>query len=83
MEGNTEVRFPVAGHLWGVVFLDFGNVFLDSWQFDLDDLRYAAGTGIRYNTLIGPLRLDFGYILNPDESTDKRYRIHLSIGQTF
>ena len=82
-EGNTELRFPLIGQLWGVLFIDFGNVFLESWQYNLNTLRYSTGTGIRYNTIVGPLRLDFGYLLNPDKATTQKYRFHLSIGQAF
>ncbi|MGA1874415.1 MAG: outer membrane protein assembly factor BamA [bacterium] len=82
-EGNVEFRFPLIGKLMGVTFLDFGNVFLETWHFNFNDLRYSAGLGIRYNTIVGPLRLDGGYLLNPGTTVDQRYRIHLSIGQAF
>ena len=35
------------------------------WAFDLGDLRYAVGPGLRYQTPIGPIRFDVGYQLNP------------------
>jgi len=48
-------------------------------------MLYTCGAGIRYHTIVGPLRLDFGYKLNPPESEEKvdRWRIHFSIGQAF
>lgn len=83
IEGNVELRFPLIGKLWGVTFLDFGNVFLSSMEFDFGSLSYSVGAGIRYKTIIGPLRLDFGYILNPQKEITTPYRFHLSIGQAF
>ena len=71
-------------------FLDAGNVWAKSWGFDFGDLRYAIGPGLRYQTPIGPIRLDLGYQLNPTPDLvvngspqTRRYRIHFSIGQAF
>jgi outer membrane protein assembly complex protein YaeT len=82
IEGNVEVRFPIAGALGGAAFIDFGNVFRDSFTYRLDDLRYAVGPGIRYNTPIGPVRLDIGFIMDRRSGEDL-LRVELSIGQPF
>lgn len=82
IEGNVELRFPIVGDLGGALFVDFGNVFRDSFTYKFDDLRYAVGPGIRYNTPIGPLRFDVGFIL--DRRADEDFgRVELSIGQAF
>jgi len=90
IEASTELRMPVWGNLTAVAFVDAGNVWADSWDYDLGDLRYAAGPGLRYQTPIGPVRADFGYQLNPiegllvdGEPERRRWRIHFSIGQAF
>lgn len=80
--GNLEFRFPVYADFGGVVFLDYGNVFSDSFSYPLDQLKYAVGTGVRYNTIIGPVRLDFGYALNPNPDLN-RFQVFLSVGQAF
>lgn len=82
IEGSMEVRFPVIGEFGGVFFVDFGQVFEASLEYDLKELRYAAGPGIRYNTPIGPVRFDVGFIIDgrPDEPFG---RIELSILQAF
>ena len=80
--GNLELRFPLYADFGGVAFLDYGNVFPDSFSYPLDQLKYAIGTGIRYNTIIGPLRLDFGYALNPNPELN-RFQVFLSVGQAF
>jgi outer membrane translocation and assembly module TamA len=80
--GSIELRFPVTGDLGGVVFLDAGNVFPGSFTYRLNDLRYAVGPGIRYNTPIGPIRVDFGVIVNRRPG-DNFGRLDFSIGQAF
>ena len=89
-EGSTEVRFPLGGRLGAVAFVDFGNSWLESWNFNLDDLRYDIGPGIRYLTPVGPLRVDLGFQLNPipnlqvnGEPEKRHWRLHFSVGQAF
>jgi outer membrane protein assembly complex protein YaeT len=90
LDGSAEARFPIMGKLGGVVFLDYGNVWLEPWTFDARDLRYAVGPGLRYQTPVGPARLDVGYQLNPIENLlvdgepqKRQWRVHFSIGQAF
>jgi translocation and assembly module TamA len=59
LDGGVELRLGVGGTLGGVVFLDFGNVAPRiSDALDPGNLQYAAGAGIRYQTLFGPVRLE-------------------------
>jgi outer membrane protein assembly complex protein YaeT len=90
LDASTEGRFPVMGKLGGVLFLDYGNVWAERWAWAAKDLRYAAGAGLRYQTPIGPARIDFGYQLNPiegllvnGEPQQRQWRVHFSIGQAF
>ncbi len=80
--GNAEVRFPIAQKLGAVVFLDYGNVFSRSFDYDLDELRYAVGAGLRYKVAGIPIALDFGYTLNPNDRL-RRYQIFFDVGQAF
>ena len=93
---SAELRAVLRGNLGGVLFLDTGNVWADTWSIKLGDLRYAVGPGLRYQTPIGPIRLDIGWQLNPidglvvngvpesDRWAPLRHaRIHFSIGQAF
>jgi outer membrane protein assembly complex protein YaeT len=87
---NGEVRVPIVGPLSGVVFVDAGNVWADSWAPHLDDLRSNTGAGIRVNSPFGLFRLDAGYQLTPidglrvdGERPDRRWRIHVSLGHVF
>ncbi len=84
IEASLEGRFPVWGPLKGVVFTDTGQVADDAYDFGQTRFRYTAGVGLRYKTVIGPIRLDIGYQLNPPENADfERYHFHFSIGQAF
>ncbi|PYR04559.1 MAG: hypothetical protein DMF99_31360 [Acidobacteria bacterium] len=87
---SEELRAIISGNFGGVLFLDGGNVWLDSMGYSLRDLRYAVGPGLRYQTPIGPIRFDVGYQLNPipgllvnGQPQSRRWRIHFSIGQAF
>ena len=82
IEGSVELRFPLFGDLGGVLFMDTGNVFLSPFTYRLDELRYAVGPGIRYNTPVGPVRLDVGIIIDRRPG-DQWGRIEFSIGQAF
>jgi outer membrane protein assembly factor BamA len=87
---NAELR-TVATQLLGrdlglVGFVDAGNVFAHAGDLDLARLRAAAGFGVRYDSPIGPLRLDFGFKLSRLTIGGRRERgweYHLSIGEAF
>jgi outer membrane protein assembly complex protein YaeT len=87
---STELRVPIWRNLGGVIFVDGGNVWQNPWDFNFGDLRYDAGPGLRYNTPIGPIRVDLGYQLNRipglivnGKKEPRRFRFHFSIGQAF
>jgi outer membrane protein assembly complex protein YaeT len=63
---NAEYEIPLAAMkgLSVVPFADAGNLIFDDSDAGLDNLRYAVGLGLRYETPIGPLRAEYG--LNPD-----------------
>ncbi len=78
---NVELRTnPGTGFGW-VLFTDGGNVWADQ-DIRLDDLRASYGAGLRYNTPIGPLRVDYGQKIHrrPGESPGE---IHFNIGHSF
>ncbi len=62
---NFEILFPLVEKMGmrGVVFYDIGNAYLGKWDFS--DLRYDAGVGVRWNSPLGPLRIEWGYNLDP------------------
>lgn len=70
---NVEIVFPLmkSAGIKGVTFFDTGNAW-DS-GFYLDDMRKTAGLGIRWYSPIGPLRLEWGYVLDrkPGEAASR------------
>ncbi len=79
---NQEVRIPLWSRFAGVAFLDAGNVFPSVRRISVRDLRVGAGFGLRVESPIGLLRLDYGVALRrrPDEP---RGRLFVSLGQAF
>jgi outer membrane protein insertion porin family len=80
--GGAELRYDIRRSLQLAGFLDLGNVYPEIRDLALSDLRRSAGVGVRYRTPIGPLRLDWGYVLDrrPGESPS---HLHLTIGHAF
>jgi outer membrane protein assembly complex protein YaeT len=90
LDVSSEARFGIRGKLGGVLFVDGGNVWEGPWEVQVNKLRWAVGPGIRYDTPIGPMRVDLGVQLNPidglvlEGNPEKRkWRLHFSIGQAF
>jgi outer membrane protein insertion porin family len=84
---NTELIRPLYDpvRLRGLIFFDIGNN-LDE-RSSLTDLvtsnaRYSAGVGIRFNSPIGAMRLEWGFNLNRREN-EKTQVLHFSAGTSF
>ncbi len=78
--GSVELRTPISKSFSIATFLDMGNVWRDQRNINLNDLRYAAGIGVRYSTPIGPIRVDFAH---PVWDTANQLQIHFSVGEAF
>jgi outer membrane protein assembly factor BamA len=76
-----ELRFPIIGQLGGGLFADFGNLWADAANMNPLDLRPTAGAGLRLNTPVGPIAVDYGFVLirRPDIG-EPRGTLHFSIG---
>jgi len=81
--GGAELRYNVTRAFQLASFVDTGNVFPETRDLVLSRLRWSAGAGLRYRTPIGPVRLDWGYILDPEPGDEGRYHFHLTIGHAF
>jgi outer membrane protein insertion porin family len=74
---NAEYRFPLAENFQAVLFVDWGQAWDIGESIDIADLKFGRGVGVRFDTPIGPIRLDYG--IN-EEGIGKTY---FSIGHTF
>ena len=105
VEGNIEARLnPWSSGSLGfidlqkisfVLFYDFGNIWSAPQKMRLNEIAMAFGFGLRYNTIAGPIRIDFGMkMYDPDDDrwvSGKRFFpetfsqgiIHLGVGHTF
>ncbi len=81
---NLEYRYPLLRKmgLVGVVFFDTGNAWSKEDGYDLSDLRRSAGLGIRWYSPMGPLRLEYGWVLDPREG-ENTSNWEFSIGSQF
>lgn len=78
---RMELRFPIVGQLHGGLFTDVGNLWTDPSRVDPLRLRATAGAGLRLATPVGPLALDWGFILNRRENLREPVgTLHFSIG---
>lgn len=82
--GTAEIQFPIlqeAISLKGAIFFDIGNVYAEGEPYELS-FRTDAGVGIRMITPLGPLRLDWGYNLQPRDG-EGRSQIQFTVGRIF
>jgi outer membrane protein insertion porin family len=74
LEGSVELRvnhfrgfgklgFLKMDNIWGVYFVDFGNVWSSLEDFKFRDVALSTGIGFRYDTFFGPFRIDYGFRL--------------------
>ncbi len=95
---NTEIRQDLGfliNNFGMSVFFDGGQVWQRIPEYDISDLQYSVGGGFRYNSPVGPIRIDMGYKINPTDEDLRifegvdygnwfdRWGLHFSIGQAF
>lgn len=81
-ELSGEVRSRITDSIGLVGFADAGWVSEGSWAFDDADPRVGLGAGLRYQTGVGPLRLDVAAPLDR-RSGEPAVALYLGIGQAF
>jgi len=79
---NLEFRIPLFWLIWGEIFLDVGNVWFESSQFKVTDIKSTSGLGVAFLTPLGPIRFDYGLKHRP-ESYESAGEFHISIAFAF
>ncbi len=77
-----EIRQSLYKMIGAALFADIGNVWLRPKDFHFGDLRTSVGFGLRANTPIGILRLDYGINLQPKED-EPHEKLYFNMGQAF
>jgi outer membrane protein insertion porin family len=81
--GNLEYRIPFTDDktMSMAFFYDVGAVYDGEYEFGFNNIVQGVGAGVRFNTPLGPIRLDYGYGL--DFPNKNKGQLHFSIGQAF
>jgi outer membrane protein assembly factor BamA len=82
---NSEGRFPIPikKGLGGVIFYDGGNVYQAiNFRGLIQNYSNSIGVGLRYQTPIGPIRIDVGRNLNPVPGL-RSTQVFVTLGQSF
>ena len=79
---QLEARVAVRDKLSLVGFYDIGHVGDTSVPLEDGDWHAGAGVGLRYNTGIGPIRLDIGTEASGDNAGEN-IQVYIGIGQAF
>jgi outer membrane protein insertion porin family len=79
---NLEIRTSLGKGLGIVAFLDGGNVWIKLADINPLDFKFTTGLGLRYNTPIGPIRIDYGHKLHREKG-ESSGELHFSIGHAF
>ena len=88
---NFELRYPLTSRLRLVPFYDLGNVFRRASDFRFGGMTNTVGLGLRVNTPLGPVGVDYGFLIDPPAFPtgagavlrQPRGAIHIRFGQTF
>jgi outer membrane protein assembly factor BamA len=82
LQGNLELEQYLTGSWSLVAFVDTVGITPALMDYPADEWLLSVGGGIRWNSIIGPVRLEYGHNLNP-RTFDPRGTLHLSIGFPF
>lgn len=82
LQVNLELEQALTRKFSVVLFTDALGTAVRLADYPFSERLYSAGLGLRYNTLIGPLRLEYGRNLNP-RPLDPKGTLQISLGFPF
>jgi outer membrane protein insertion porin family len=82
---NFEYLFPLIKEVgvMGVLFFDTGDVYDNDESINFAKLRESVGGGIRWYSPMGPMRIEYGYILDPVKNESKGGKWEFTVGTVF
>ncbi|MDQ1239216.1 MAG: outer membrane protein insertion porin family, partial [Thermodesulfobacteriota bacterium] len=82
--GNVECLFPLLDQLKlnGVAFFDAGNSWNVSQSPLMAEVKAGAGLGIRWISPMGPIRIEYGWKINPQKGEEPG-AVAFAMGQLF
>ncbi len=84
---QVDYIFPIlsSAGLRGALFFDIGNAFNDGEDLTINpgDLRKDVGFGFRWQSPLGPLRLDVGFPIGERLPGEDVYEVQFSVGNIF
>jgi outer membrane protein assembly complex protein YaeT len=88
---NFELRYPLSERFRIVPFYDLGNAFRRVRDINFSNMTNSVGLGLRIITPIGPIGVDYGFLIDPPSYPfqsgiilrQPRGAFHIRFGQSF
>lgn len=81
LAGSLELRAKVSDRIGVVGFVDWGSIGIDGFGGDLANSHAGAGLGLRYDTGLGPIRIDVAAPISG--TTGDGVQFYVGLGQSF
>jgi outer membrane protein insertion porin family len=87
VKNTLELRFPIAPNptIFGLLFMEAGNVWETIGETDPFNLRRAVGAGVRlFMPMLGIIGIDFGYgydYINQFGQREGQWKVHFQFGK--